>query len=363
MISKDHKHHHNQDDQFHPNELGVWGIGCTALAQLYEYIKTSNPSNKIGYYDVKHEFESNNNNSTLCFNNIVLNLNSDRRGHQINLFFNDADMLLINGNHHTASKMILILDGKKDFKPNDAHLEKTIAIFYNEQTKVLAEELKLKLKECELIDATDFSVLDNYFKFLLVQNKPALNGLILTGGESSRMKENKSLLVYHQQAQWLHLYDLLDEICEKTFVSCPENKVTIYNDKPIIKDTISGYGPLSGILSALLQLKNKALLVLACDLPLITKQTINQLIESRDPSKMATTFLNPESNFLEPLITIYEPKALAIMLTMLSQGYTCPRKMLMQNDIKIIHPENPSTLKNINFPEEKEQALEMLKKI
>jgi molybdopterin-guanine dinucleotide biosynthesis protein A len=363
MISKDHKHHQKQDYQFHPNEIGVWGIGCTALAQLYEYIKTSNASNKIGYYDVKHEFESNDNNSTLCVNNIELNLNSDRRAHQLNLFFNDADMLLINSNHHTASKMILILDGKKEFKTNESRLEKTIAIFYNEQTKTLAEELKLKLKECELIDATDFSVLDNYFKFLLVQNKPALNGLILTGGESSRMKENKSLLVYHEQAQWLHLYNLLDEKCEKTFVSCPENKASLYNEKPMITDTIIGYGPLSGILSALLQLKNKALLVLACDLPLITKETINQLIEARDPSKMATAFLNPESNFLEPLITIYEPKALAIMLTMLSQGYTCPRKMLMQNDIKVIHPENPSTLKNINFPEEKEQALEMIKKI
>jgi hypothetical protein len=80
MISKDHKHHQKQDYQFHPNEIGVWGIGCTALAQLYEYIKTSNASNKIGYYDVKHEFESNDNNSTLCVNNIELNLNSDSQG-------------------------------------------------------------------------------------------------------------------------------------------------------------------------------------------------------------------------------------------------------------------------------------------
>ncbi len=334
-----------------------------ALAQLYEYIKTSNPSNKIGYYDVKHEFESTGNNFTLCFNNIELSLNTDCRGHQINHFYTEADMLLINGNHHTASKMILILDGKKEFKTNESHLEKTIAIFYNEQTKTLAEEIKHNYNQCELINGTDLSIIDSYFNFFLKKIQPALHGLILTGGESSRMKENKSLLVYHQQAQWLHLYDLLDEKCEKTFVSCPENKVTIYNGKPIITDTIIGYGPLSGILSGLLQLKNKALLVLACDLPLITKQTINQLIESRDPSKMATAFLNPESNFLEPLITIYEPKALAIMLTMLSQGYTCPRKMLIQNDIKVIHPENPSTLKNINFPEEKEQALEMIKKI
>ena len=363
MISKDHKHHQQPNYQFHKNEIGIWGIGCTALGQLYINIKNANPSNSIAYYDVKHEAASNISNTWLNYNNVELHLNQAMAAHQVNQFFNNADLLIINGNHHVAKKMILILDGKKEFKPNEAHLEKTMAVFYNDETKTLAKQLHEANQQLELIEGTAFTNINLYFQKLIQEQIPAINGLILTGGESTRMKQNKSLLVYHHEVQWLHLYNLLASHCEKTFVSCAEKNASLYAEKPILTDTFIGYGPLSGILSALLNLKNKAILVLACDLPLINQDTIKQLIQERDPSKMATTFLNPESNFLEPLITIYEPKALHIMLTMLAQGYTCPRKMLMQNDIKIIHPKNPAALKNINLPEEKEQVLEMLKYI
>jgi molybdopterin-guanine dinucleotide biosynthesis protein A len=174
------------------------------------------------------------------------------------------------------------------------------------------------------------------------------------------MKQNKSLIVYHGQAQWLHLYHLLQNYCEETYVSCTEKNATLYAPKPLIVDQLLGYGPLSGIISALLKFKNKAIMVLACDLPLMNEQCIEQLISERDASKMATTFFNEESGFLEPLITIYEPKALSIMLSMLTQDYTCPRKMLMQNDIKIIKPKNAKALKNINFTEEKEEIIKMI---
>jgi molybdopterin-guanine dinucleotide biosynthesis protein A len=176
------------------------------------------------------------------------------------------------------------------------------------------------------------------------------------------MKQNKSLIVYHQHAQWLHLFELLNKRCTNTFISCTEKNINLFNQKPIITDKLVGYGPLSGIISTMLQLKNKAILVLACDLPLIDEETLYQLIQERDHSKMATTFMNHDSGFLEPLITIYEPKALTIMLNMLAQGFTCPRKMLMQNDIKVISPKHASALKNINYPEEKEQILNLLLK-
>lgn len=363
MISNDHKHQARANFQFHQNEIAIWGIGCSALGLLYENIKKENPTQKFGYYDVKHGAENDLNDVILSFKNVELKINQKIETPQIIHFFNEADVLMINGNHQTASKMILILDGKKEFKPNDSHLEKTIAIFYTDETKKLAVDLNKINPNIELIKGANESTIIKFFKNFTQYLTPALNGLILTGGESTRMKQNKSLLVYHKKAQWLHLFDLLQEKCEQTYISCTEKSASLYAQKPIITDRLIGYGPLSGIISALLTFKNKAVLVLACDLPMINFETINQLIESRDPSKMATTFLNAESNFLEPLITIYEPKALAIMLTMLSQGYTCPRKMLMQNDIKIIHPQNSMTLKNINFPEEKDAVLDSLKKL
>lgn len=354
-------HKHQIKYHVHPNEIGLWGIGCTVMLQLYEQIKADNPLFSIGYYDVKHKQEASISNKVLLYQHIHLQVNQHLLAPQIAQFFNTTDLLVINGNHEKASNMWLILDGQKAYKHDSENIEKTSIIFYNDQTKSIAESLKEQFPAIELRIGTDFSTISNYCTQLLMSLTPALNGLILTGGESSRMKENKSLLIYHQEAQWLHLYHLLQNKCEQTLISCSEKSIKLYEPKPIITDKLLGYGPLSGIISALLQLKNKAILVLACDLPLIDNETIDQLIAERDTTKIATTFYNEESGFLEPLITIYEPKALPVLLAMLAQGYTCPRKMLMQNDIKVIHPNNASALKNINHPEEKEHILKMLK--
>jgi len=364
MISKEKSnHHHLTNKATHLNEIGIWGIGCTALQQLYDIICQSNPNNKIGYYDVKHIEEPVNNYTSLNFKNVALQLQQNIESYQVSQFFNAADLVIVNGNHQHANNMILILDGKKAFKPNAEHLLKTTTIFYNLQTAVLAKELAAKNDKIELILGSDFETINQFIhKKHIQQNEASLIGLILTGGESTRMKQNKSLIVYHKEAQWLHLYHLLESKCAQTFISSSNKNAHLFEQKPIITDTLIDYGPLSGILSALLKFKNKAVLVLACDLPLLNETILNQLINERDSSKMATTFLNPDSNFLEPLITIYEPKALQIMLSMLAQGYTCPRKMLMQNDVKIIEPVAAYTLQNINHPEERDQILETLKK-
>jgi len=363
MISKEHNNHknHHPNQNFARIEIGFWGIGCTAMQQLYTSLTEANTNYKIGFYDIKHE-EKLEAITTLNFNNVQLQLPQTISQYQINQFFNAADVVIINGNHHHSNNMWLILDGKKDFKPNDEHLEKTSIIFYNEQTKQLAKQLKEIHPSIQLISECQFDSIHQQLNALISKHIPTLSGIILTGGESTRMKENKSLIVYHKEPQWLHLYHLLNNYCEVTFVSCTEKNAELYDGKALLTDTFLGLGPLSGILTALRYFKNKAVLILACDLPLIDDDAISQLVEERDASKMATTFLNSESNFLEPLITIYEPKALPIMLTMMAQGYTCPRKMLMQNEIKVIHPKNATALKNINHPEEKNQILNMLLK-
>lgn len=349
--------------QIHPNEIGIWGIGCTAMKQLYDFVCDVNASLKIGYYDVKHIENYASKNTSLLFQNVELQLQQAIAPFQINQFFNGADLVIVNGNHHQAKNMLLILDGKKEFKPNAAHILKTSIIFYNEQTTALANELCATQTSIIAIKGTDLDTINSYLQNWVKQQIPELIGLVLAGGESTRMQQNKSLITYHEKPQWLHLFQLLETKCGQCYISTTEKNAHLYDSKPLIIDVLKGFGPLAGILSALLKNKDKAILVLACDLPLLNQETLDQIINERDASKMATTFLNPESNFLEPLITIYEPKALQIMLSLLAQGFTCPRKMLMQNDVKIITPKNSSTLKNINFPKERDQIMETLKKI
>ena len=96
-------------------------------------------------------------------------------------------------------------------------------------------------------------------------------------------------------------------------------------------------------------------MVLATDVPFVDDEVIQLLLKNRNPSKVATAIKGKGKEFVEPLITIYEPKAYPVLLQYLAQGYSCPRKMLINSDVEIIEVDD-SLIRNINTPEEFELA-------
>ncbi|MDD7915166.1 NTP transferase domain-containing protein [Polaribacter sp. MSW5] len=100
---------------------------------------------------------------------------------------------------------------------------------------------------------------------------------------------------------------------------------------------------------------NAAWFVLATDVPFVNNDVIQQLLKHRNPSKAATAIKGKNKEFVEPLITIYEPKAYPILLQYLTQGYSCPRKMLINSDVEIVEIDD-AFIRNINTPEEFENA-------
>lgn len=179
--------------------------------------------------------------------------------------------------------------------------------------------------------------------------------MVLNGGKSHRMGIAKGDIKYHEKAQKEVEADLLSQYCDKTFYSVSTNSETV-SDYDVIVDSYLGLGPLGGILSAFRENPDRAWLVVACDLPYLDSVTISQLVHARNPSKVATCFYNPETNFPEPLLTIWEPLAYEVMMDFLSQGYSSPRKVLINSDIEVIDLKDPIRLKNANTPEERDAA-------
>lgn len=182
-----------------------------------------------------------------------------------------------------------------------------------------------------------------------------LYGLILCGGRSVRMQQDKSQLDYHGLPQWQYLSQLLAPLTEGVYLSCRADQ-QLDTDLQVIVDSVGDAGPATGILSAFKAFPDRAWLVLACDLPLISAQSLSLLVSKRDVHKEATAFISSFRQSPEPLMTIWETAG----LKRLDVEKGCPRKTLLKADISLI--ENPFAMEqfNANTPEERAEALQAI---
>lgn len=188
----------------------------------------------------------------------------------------------------------------------------------------------------------------------------ALYGLVLAGGRSSRMGQDKAALEYHGRAQLARAFGLLEKLVARAFVSVRPDQT----GDPLrarfaqIVDVADGTeGPAAGIRAAQLAHPEAAWLVLACDLPWLDIATLQHLIARRDPARMATAFRSQHDGLPEPLCAIYEPAAAAALAQFLATGRNCPRKLLINSDTLLLDQPNIKALDNVNTPQELAAAL------
>jgi len=191
----------------------------------------------------------------------------------------------------------------------------------------------------------------------------SLYGLVLTGGQSRRMRRDKAALEYAGQTQLSRALKLLDPLVARTFVSVRKDQLADpqRSAHPCIVDEFADAGPIGGILAALQSHSQVAWLVLACDLPFLDSATVQQLIAERDPQRLATAFRSAHDGKPEPLCAIYEPACLPALQQWLSSDQHCPRGFLSQANVSLLTLRRPQALDNINTAEEYAAAQESLR--
>jgi molybdopterin-guanine dinucleotide biosynthesis protein A len=189
-----------------------------------------------------------------------------------------------------------------------------------------------------------------------------INGLVLAGGKSLRMGRDKSSIPWHGKEQQYYMADILKSLCNEVFISHrKEQELETNENYKILVDTYTGIGPYGAILSAFNFQPDAAWLVVACDLPLLDRKTLEYLITNRNADAIATTFQSPHDGLPEPLIAIWEPKSYEVLLSYLSNGYTCPRKVLIKsNDVHILQPPDGDALMNVNTTEDFAKAEQII---
>jgi molybdopterin-guanine dinucleotide biosynthesis protein A len=184
-------------------------------------------------------------------------------------------------------------------------------------------------------------------------------GLVLAGGRSSRMKQDKAALSYHGRTQLEWAMDLIQPFVSQAYVSVRPDQINdpIRAQYSQVVDTRENLGPIAGIVAAQTLHPDVAWLVLACDLPFLDAGTLKHLLWARAPERMATAYRSSHDGLPEPLCAIWEPASRAAIAKYLETGRNCPRKFLINSDVLLLEEPNPRALDNVNTPEEYGSAM------
>lgn len=190
-----------------------------------------------------------------------------------------------------------------------------------------------------------------------------LYGLVLAGGRSTRMQRDKAALEYAGRSQLERAVELLTPMVERVFVSVRSDQAA----EPLrarfaqIADSGELEGPIAGIVAAQSHHPDVAWLVLACDLPLLDRQTLERLLRERRPERQATAYRSSRDGLPEPLCAIYEPSSREAIRAYLASGRDCPRKYLINADTALLDQPEPGALDNVNTPKEYGSALDRVR--
>lgn len=362
---------------FGRSEWAIVGGYCTAIKLLADQvIGALSPEYKCAYADTSHNDDAVSLPGRLSSGAVIeytdqinhqqLNYTTKSTPFKQRQLFAEADIILVNGNHQPAKAQVVIIDINKK-----ASLQKKLGQLTNVQLFLLADNtseifdfVKETIPNWQQIPVYKLNETDKIITFFadkLQQARPYLSGLVLAGGKSTRMGFDKGSVEWHGKPQRYHMADMLKTLCNEVYISCRADQGEKDEQYATLEDTFTGLGPYGAILSAFREKPDCAWLVVACDLPLLDRKTLKYLIDNRDPSKLATTFGNGYEGFPEPLITIWEPKSYSVLLSFLAQGYSCPRKVLINTDTNLLIAPDVNALTNVNTPQELEKIKAILK--
>ena len=188
-----------------------------------------------------------------------------------------------------------------------------------------------------------------------------LQGLVLAGGRSRRMGEDKGLIAYHGQPQVVWLSRLLLEFCASVLVSIGpgQQRSGGYASMETVVDRDPGRGPAGGLLSAWDIDPDAAWLLVAVDLPLLDRVTFGVLMEGRSTQHLATAFRHPDGP-LEPLCTIWEPTARPVLEHRLERGDASLRRLLEAGPVQELEPPMPPAIRSVDSPRDRNGVLRQL---
>lgn len=170
-------------------------------------------------------------------------------------------------------------------------------------------------------------------------------GFVLAGGASRRMRQDKALLDFHGQPLIESIAQTVEAVIGSVVIIGDPDRYRSLNRR-VIPDHRTNCGPLAGIETGLMQSEVERNLFVACDMPGLTPDLLQRLLDSRPaPCVLPKT---PDGR-RHPLCAIWDRSLLPAVQASLDGGRLRVFDPLQDIDIEEVYWQD---LSNTNTPEE-----------
>ena len=179
---------------------------------------------------------------------------------------------------------------------------------------------------------------------------------ILAGGSSNRMGLDKASIVIHSET--------LLERTARIGLSAHDSVVVVGRTKPeewnfdsveFIPDRYPGLGPLGGLVTALYHLGTHVLL-LACDMPKMSKEALGWLIEYSQNNPYQDGVISQHGEQLEPLCSLYARSCFDAATECLERSEYRMHRFIAEGRFSYVRvpTEHIVAFHNVNYPQDLE---------
>jgi molybdenum cofactor guanylyltransferase len=189
-----------------------------------------------------------------------------------------------------------------------------------------------------------------------------LTAIILAGGKSSRMGQDKAMLPVDGIPLLLRVYQVAAACADTVYIVTPwqeryQNLVpsnSLFLREELLKGEkgeLQTHGPIIGFAQGLAQVQTEWVLLLACDLPKLRVEILQTWIEKLDSVREdALACLVHHSKGWEPLCGFYRKSCLTSLNEFINQGGRSFQEWLQQNIVEVYPSPDPAMFFNCNTP-------------
>ena len=182
-----------------------------------------------------------------------------------------------------------------------------------------------------------------------------IDGILLAGGRSSRMGQDKALLRRDHRDMFFYILDTMEPLpLDTIYISRNRDQIRYLTRHPMICDLHEKLGPLGGIYSVMLKSQCDGFLIVPVDLPLIETPDLSRLFKKGCEENKPVHF---EHHFLP----LYLPNTHTIRqyISQVISGEIQNRSiksLCRQFDAITLQPNDVTRLSNTNTPDQWREA-------